>query len=187
MTMATLNTSRESAARSKPLTAIRRSLDFVYLASGYLAAASMVAILLLTLAQVFGRYAGFNFRGLTDYAGYVMASAAFMAFAHTLNSGNHIRIELFLSITGRFRPWLEVLALAISTLVAGWFAYHACLMAYWSYAFGDLSTGMDATPLWIPQLSMAVGSVLLAVALADNLIRFVFTGSSGVPRAASGH
>jgi TRAP-type C4-dicarboxylate transport system permease small subunit len=46
---------------------------------------------------------------------------------------------------------------------------------------------MDATPLWIPQLSMAVGSVLLAVALADNLIRFVFTGSSGVPRAASGH
>jgi TRAP-type mannitol/chloroaromatic compound transport system permease small subunit len=116
-----------------------------------------------------------------------MASAAFMAFAHTLNSGNHIRIELFLSITGRFRPWLEVLALAISTLVAGWFAYHACLMAYWSYAFGDLSTGMDATPLWIPQLSMAVGSVLLAVALADNLIRFVFTGSSGVPRAASGH
>lgn len=187
MTMAALNTSDERAPRSTPLIAIRRILDFAYLASGYLAAASMVAILVLTLTQVFGRYLGFNFRGLTDYAGYFMASAAFMAFAHTLNSGSHIRIELFLSITGRFRPWMEVLALAISTLVAGWFAYHASMMAYWSYMFGDLSTGMDATPLWIPQLSMAVGSVLLAVALADNLIRFIFTGSSGIPHAAGGH
>jgi hypothetical protein len=34
-----------------------------------------------------------------------------------------------------------------------------------------LSQGLDATPIWIPQLSMSVGAVLLAVCFWDHLIR----------------
>jgi hypothetical protein len=33
-----------------------------------------------------------------------------------------------------------------------------------------VSTSSDATPLWIPQLSMAVGALVLLVAFADELV-----------------
>jgi hypothetical protein len=33
-----------------------------------------------------------------------------------------------------------------------------------------VSTGVDATPLWIPQLVMAVGTVVFAIAFVDDFI-----------------
>jgi TRAP-type C4-dicarboxylate transport system permease small subunit len=34
----------------------------------------------------------------------------------------------------------------------------------------DVSTGTDATPLWIPQIAMAVGMVVLFIALIDEWV-----------------
>jgi len=39
---------------------------------------------------------------------------------------------------------------------------------------------VDAMPLWIPQIPMAVGTVMLAVCFVDHLVRLVFTGSHGI-------
>ena len=39
------------------------------------------------------------------------------------------------------------------------------------YSFENLSTGNDATPLWIPQLAMASGTIVLAIAFIDELMR----------------
>ena len=39
-----------------------------------------------------------------------------------------------------------------------------------SHEFNDISQGVDATPLWIPQIGMAVGAVVLAVAFLDDLL-----------------
>ena len=39
-----------------------------------------------------------------------------------------------------------------------------------SYAFNDISTGLDATPLWIPQLGMAIGTTVFALAFAVDLV-----------------
>ena len=58
-----------------------------------------------------------------------------------------------------------------ATGIAAWFAYYSCSMVYWSYTLGDVSQGMDATPLWIPQLSMALGTVLFAIAKGRRLGR----------------
>ena len=43
-------------------------------------------------------------------------------------------------------------------------------LAWQSHAFHDISTGNDATPLWIPQLSMAIGNVVLAIAFVDLFV-----------------
>ena len=51
------------------------------------------------------------------------------------------------------------------------FAYYSVRLAWQSHAFNDISQGNDATPLWIPQIAMAVGSVLLAIAMVDDLRR----------------
>jgi TRAP-type C4-dicarboxylate transport system permease small subunit len=43
-------------------------------------------------------------------------------------------------------------------------------LVWQSRAFNDISTGNDATPLWIPQLAMALGTVVLAIAFIDELV-----------------
>ncbi len=179
MTMTAINPPR-GLPFAAALRAIRRGLDLIYLWSGYLAALCMLAILALTMAQVATRYAGINLRGLTSYAGYFMAASTFMALAHALNNGTHIRIETFSALLGRYRYYAEVWALGCTAAIGSWFAYYSCSMVYWSYKLDDISTGLDATPLWIPQSAMAAGTVLFALALTDNFLRLLFTGKHGI-------
>jgi TRAP-type C4-dicarboxylate transport system permease small subunit len=158
-------------------------LDRLYFYCGYLAAFCMVCIFVVTMVQIAGRAVGYNPRGLTDYAGYFMAASAFLALAHTLNKGAHVRIELFLSMMGRFRIVAEWLSFALSTIIASWLSYYAWSLVYWSFKLGDMSQGLDATPIWIPQLSMAVGITLMAVCVADHGLRLALTGDHGIQSA----
>ncbi len=50
------------------------------------------------------------------------------------------------------------------------FAWYSTRLAWQSFDFHDISTANDATPLWIPQLTMAVGTVIFAIALVDELV-----------------
>ena len=50
------------------------------------------------------------------------------------------------------------------------FAYYSCKLAWQSHEFHDISTSSDATPLWIPQIAMALGTVILAIAFVDELV-----------------
>jgi TRAP-type C4-dicarboxylate transport system permease small subunit len=155
-------------------------MDKVYLWAGYAAGLCMVAIFLVTMAQVGGRLAGWNPPGLTDYAGYLTAAATFLALAHTLNRGAHVRVSLFLAMAGAFRYWIELGAMLLSSLVAAWFAYHSWAMMIVSYQLGDMSAGLDAMHLWIPQLSMTIGVGLLAVAVMDHTLRLILLGEHGI-------
>ncbi len=160
--------------------ALRRILDSLYLAGGIIAAVAMVAILCIIVAQMLARWTGQVFPGATDYAGYCMASASFFAFAYALNHGAHIRVSLLLSAMGRFRWWGELWCFGIGAIIATWFARYAIKGNYWSWKLNEISQGLDATPIWIPQLAMSAGAVLLAVAFWDHLIRLLFFGSHGI-------
>ena len=156
-------------------------LDRVYLYCGYLAAFFLVCIFLTTMLQVGSRWLGINIRGLTDYAGYFMAASAFLAFPHTFNRGAHIRIELFMSMMGRFRLMAEFLSFFASSAIALWLAYFAWSMVYWSRTLNDISQGLDATPIWIPQLSMAIGLSVLALCVVDHGLRLLISGKHQLP------
>jgi len=153
---------------------IRATLDKVYLICGALAALSVVLILALIAVEMVTRWAGVSVRGTGDYAGYAIASASFLALAYTFNHGDHIRVELLLSRLGPNRRLGEIWSLAVAALLALYFAYYAIKMTYWSYLLHDVSQGQDATPLWIPQLTMSIGVTVFAIALVDQLIRRLF-------------
>ena len=40
-------------------------------------------------------------------------------------------------------------------------------LAWQSYVLHDVSTGNDATPLWLPQIAMAAGTMIFAIAFVD--------------------
>ncbi len=150
---------------------MRRVLDAVYDGCAALAALAMVGLLVAILASVVGRQFGFNLTGLDGYAGYLLAASGFLSLAHTLKRGEHIRVTLLVqAVSPRWRRGLELWTLLAGALLAGLFAWYSVRLAWQSREFNDVSTGSDATPLWLPQLSMALGAVVLLVALLDDLV-----------------
>ena len=150
---------------------MRAALDRLFHATGVLAALFMVGTLAMVIVGVAARLLGFNVPGTDSYAGYCMAAAGFLALAHTLKRGEHIRVTLILEhLPPGPRRALELWALGVATLLAALFAYYSVRLSWQSWDFHDVSTGNDATPLWIPQMSMALGAVVLCIAFVDELV-----------------
>jgi TRAP-type C4-dicarboxylate transport system permease small subunit len=149
----------------------RRALDALYDGAGWLAALFLIGTLVFVLIGISGRLLHFHLPGTDAYAGYCMAGAGFLALAHTLKRGEHIRVTLILEHLGATpQRALERVALAAATVLAGLFAYYSVRLAFQSWQFNDISTSNDATPLWLPQLAMAAGTVVLLIAFIDEFV-----------------
>ena len=160
---------------------MRRMLDALYDAAVWLAAAMMVGVLAMVLLSIAGRQLHFHVPGTDAYAGYLMAGAGFLSLAHTLRRGEHIRVTLLLqAVRGAPRRALEVWSLTVATALAATFAFYSLKLTWQSRVFNDVSTSSDATPLWIPQISMAVGATLFAIALFDQWVQ-TLRGRADVP------
>ncbi len=150
---------------------MRRLLDTLYDGAAALAALCMVGLLAMVLLSIVSRQLHFHVPGTDAYAGYLMAAAGFLALAHTLKKGEHIRVTLLLNrLQGRARRWLEIWALAAASALALLSAGFSARLVWQSRLFNDISTGNDATPLWLPQLAMAAGTAILAIAFVDELV-----------------
>lgn len=150
---------------------MRRFLDFLYDASAWLAALAMIGVLLMVLLSIVSRQFGFHVPGTDAYAGYAMAAAGFLALAHTLKRNEHIRVTLLLGrLRGKSLRALEMWALSASVLLGALFAFYSVRLAWVSRSINDISTGNDATPLWVPQIAMALGTVILLIALVDEWV-----------------
>ncbi|WP_230532519.1 TRAP transporter small permease [Microvirga roseola] len=150
---------------------IRTLLDGLYLAAGYLAGIFLIAIFLLMMSLSLGREVGINVPAGDDFAAWSMAALAFLGLAHTFRSGDLIRVGLLLDrMPAALRHAVEILCLLIGGSVTAYFAWHAVRMTYDSWRFNDISQGVVAVPLWIPQLGYSVGLTILAVAFLDELV-----------------
>jgi TRAP-type C4-dicarboxylate transport system permease small subunit len=150
---------------------MRKLLDGLYDAAAWLAAVFMVGLLLMVLLSIVSRQMNFHVPGTDAYAGYLMAGSGFLALAHTLKRGEHIRVTLLLSkLSGRWRRALELWSLTAAVALSALFAFYSARLAWQSRQFHDISTSNDATPLWIPQLGMALGTLILFIAFIDELV-----------------
>jgi TRAP-type C4-dicarboxylate transport system permease small subunit len=179
----TIESNRMDRTGPHPYHTVIAVLSPVYRWSGYLAGLCLASIFAITMVQIIGRLIRWNPLGLTNYASYLMAATVFCGLAHTFDTGSHIRIELFLSMAGRARWLIERIGFLISSAIAIWLAYFAWSMVYWSYILGDISEGMDATMLWIPQLAMAGGVTLFAIGVIDRTLRLLLLGDHGLEAA----
>jgi TRAP-type C4-dicarboxylate transport system permease small subunit len=150
---------------------MRSPLAPLYNIALWLAGLFMIALLATIMLSILGRQFDFYIRGIDAYAGYFMAAASFLALAGTLTKGDHIRVTLVISrFSGKPRRGFEIFCLLMAVIIAGAFAFYSVKMAWWSYKFNDMSTGNDATPLWIPQISMALGIVVFFIAFVEELV-----------------
>lgn len=162
-------------------------MHILYAAGAVLAAVFMVLIAALTLFQVIGRTLGTAVPDAGELAGYAMAASIFLALAHTFRGGGHIRVNLLLAhVRPRLRRALEYWCLGVLAIVGGLFAVFAVKLVMDSYSFGDVSTGMMSVPLWIPQISMALGAILLEIAVIEEFVHVVRGNKPRYERAEDG-
>jgi len=158
---------------------VRGALNIVYKTSGLLAGFFLVAIAVLSLIQIASRLAGIAAHSFDEFAGYCMAASSFLGLAYTLRANEHIRMTLVLHHThGRLRRAMELAALAASACIVGFFAWWSGDMVRTSYELNDFSQGLVPVKLWIPQSGMALGLVILLIAMLDDLVLAVRGGTT---------
>lgn len=149
----------------------RRTLDFLYTASGALAAICLAAICALMLAQAFGREAGILIRGTDDIVAWLTATCTFFALGHTFRAGELVRMGLVIDMLGSAaRRRAELVALAVTALSVGYMAWAAVSFVCDSWKFEEVAQGLIKIPIWIPQLSLVLGMLILLVAVLDELV-----------------
>lgn len=154
--------------------AVRRLLDALYLGAGWLAGLFLIAIFLLMMGMSLGREVGINIPAGDDIVSWCMAACAFLGLAHTFKKGEMIRVGLVIDkLRGGVRRAVEILALLFALGFSSFFAWYAVRMTYDSWRFNDMAQGVLAVPLWIPQIGYSAGLTILAIAVADELVRVI--------------
>lgn len=131
-------------------------------------AAAMVAAFGAVVLGMADRWFGLGLRGLDAYAGYAIAASLFLALPGTFVRGEHIRVSLVLErVPARLRAALEAWCLAAGIALCAALAFYSARLVWVSWQTHDVSPASDATPLWIPQIAMAVGCTGLVLALVQ--------------------
>lgn len=150
---------------------LRKGLDTFYRLLMAGAAVAMVAAFSCVMLGIADRQFALGLRGLDAYAGYAVAAALFLALPGTLQKGEHIRVTLLLQrVPAAWRTGLEWWCLVGGSLLAAMLAFYAVRLVWLSWLTHDVSPASDATPLWLPQLAMALGCIGLAVGLLDSAL-----------------
>lgn len=139
---------------------------------GVLSVVAVIAMLVLTSVNVFGRYFfGAPVRGTEEATGFLIVATVMFGAAEAHRRGEHISIDI---VEGAFPPALRrvmgvvgQLAVIVFALTMAWTGWETVVF---SRSFGIYSPGYTQTPMWIVQLPLVIGGVLLALVAALRLM-----------------
>ena len=163
------------------LSAYARVVNRLAIGGGILAAICLALLALLVLAEITVASASKIIPGIRgdipiawEYSGYLMGAAFLLGSAVTLRAGTHIRVTALLTV---LRPQaqhvLEILATLIGTIFSGFLAWTLSVFATQSIVEKTVSFA-SYTPLWIPQVAMAVGAILLTLVMVERLFAALY-------------
>lgn len=158
---------------------MRSPLEPLYKLTAFLAVAALVSIAGIILADVILRQFGGQVRSSDDFAGFALVATGMLGLAPTYRRGEHIRVGLLIDrLTGNARKAVEMLCLVFGITAIGWASFWTGRFVYDSWRFNEVSQGLVAIPLFVPQFFMFFGLFMLFVAMCEDLIRLLTGGQS---------
>lgn len=161
------------------LAGAERALDRTLLGTGYLAGVLFLALAFFitydVIARKWGDVLAIPTTQVTDeIAGYILVLASTWGFAYTLRADAHVRIDVLLPhMPPRLRAAMDFVAQALMAVFACMFAWRCWILVIDSWETGIRSSTYLLTPLWVPQVILAIGFSLLAgtaVAMAAVIV-----------------
>jgi TRAP-type C4-dicarboxylate transport system permease small subunit len=161
-----------------PVAAVLRWIDRMGFAGGWIAAACLVVLTLLILAEIAVRLLSDFIAAVPadipvawEYSSYLMGASFLFGAAMTLRAGSHIRVSLLLAnAPPPVRRLLEIVSAAGGTALTVFLAWSLLSFALEAYE-RDQTSISSASPLWIPQMSLVAGAALLALQMVGRLIQ----------------
>lgn len=138
------------------------------------AVATAVLAIMLVLEVILNAVFTMSQPWATEYASYFLAASLFAGTGWVLTEQAHIRVTL---VSDRLPPQLERALAVVATLIGLTIAtYAAWYMG--SYALSSLERGSTSlypsrTPLWMPQMVLAVSLWLLVIGVVARLLELL--------------
>lgn len=157
---------------SPALGKIERCVAGLSYAAGWAGGLVLVAIIGLTLVEVFSRYVLRAPLILSDeFGGYALVAISFLGLAFCAQGEGHIRITFLVErLSTRVGGSLRVLSIALGLAFVAMAAWVCWQFLGDSFARNMRSNSMLMTPLKWPQMAMPIGFTLFALALAVRLV-----------------
>ena len=112
-----------------------------------------------------------NLNKIYKFSGYLAAFFLILVAVFTFVEGGHIRITLFLEkASSAYKRFLEIWCLIVATIFSGYLSFYLWKMLLISYDFQERSEGADEILIWIPQTSVAIGSLIFFIAVSHKFI-----------------
>lgn len=147
---------------------LRTLIHRLYLVCGYSAGVLLAGIAVATLWQIIARQMGRAVE-TTEISGFFLAASTFLALGYTFVNGGHVRITILPQfVSHKVSRAIELWCCAIGILVTGYVAWQMTIFTIETYRFGDLSPGMMAIPLWIPQSAVSFGLVVMCIGILEQ-------------------
>lgn len=142
-------------------------------AAAYASGILTLLIVLLIMVEIVLRSV-FNTSTLIsdEYSAYFFVGVILLSLAYTFRTDGHIRITLLISMLGRRGRFLmEVLATTVAIVIITYALYYSSVMVYDSWSLGMSADSISETPIYLSQLVIPVGLILLDFELVARLIR----------------
>jgi len=137
--------------------------------AGALAAVCVMLTFLVMIGAALGRTLGLRTGGTDDIVSWLCCASAFLALAHTFRHGDFVRMLLVIEgISPARRRVAEFGALTVALIFCSWATWWCVYSVWQSWAFREMSTGLIAIPIWIPQSPVALGIGLLCLAVFEQ-------------------
>lgn len=162
---------------------LARAVGRLSYGAGYLAGLVLLAIILLTMAEVISRYVLRSPLILSDeLGGYALVAISCLGLAYCGMGNGHIRITFLVErLNARTAGRVRVVALALGFVflaVAAWVSWQFLAD---SFARNMRSNSLLMTPLKWPQMALPIGFTLFAAALLAQLLKAIADLRAGRP------
>lgn len=131
--------------------------------TGSFAKYGSLAMMLLISYDVFSRYL-FNRPSLIsdEISAYLIVFVCFLGAADTLKENKHIIVDVVtLQLSPKVQLWLKLATHVLSLIFLIVFTWGSIIMVYHSYIRNVTMPTILLTPIWIPQMIIPVGCILL--------------------------
>lgn len=141
-----------------------------------ISALAIVAITVIVCVEVVLRSVfGISTLVSAEYAGYLLAAHVYLGLAWTFRDGGFIRVDLVPGVLqGRAAAVFDFAMAVIACLIFCFYTWYLIGFVIQTYRAGTMSVFVTRTPLWLPQIVLPIGSILMTWALFLTAVRAAF-------------
>ena len=155
------------------MTRVLRTIDRICFGAAAAAAFLLAVLFVMGIAEIILRNAfQISLTFAVEYSGYLLVLVLFLGSGWTLSQGGHISVTLLREhVASSVAHWIDIACTFVAMIITLILSFSLIDYALGTWARGTVSYFSSETPLVIPQAVLAIGPVVLTLALCARLIR----------------